>query len=65
MDVRCAQTFAFITFHCLLGASNWTKENADLAVFDVFFYVFGVPEFIDAVLERLNLFVFKWEINSS
>ena len=30
----------------------------------VFFYVFGVPEFIDAVLERWKFVVFKWEINS-
>ena len=52
MGVRGAQTFAFITVHCLLGASNWTKENADFAVLYVFFYVFGVPKFIGAVLER-------------
>ena len=65
MGVRGAQTFAFITVHCLLGASNWTKENADFAVLYVFFYVFGVPKFIGAVLERYKFFVFKWEINSS
>ena len=29
---RRAQTFAFITYHCLFGASNWTKENAEFAV---------------------------------
>ena len=52
MGVRCAQTFVFIIFHYLLRASNWTKENADSAVYYVFFYVFGVPEFIGAVLER-------------
>ena len=32
MGVRRAQTFPFVTFHCLLGASKWTKENADFAV---------------------------------
>ena len=32
MDVRRAQTFTFITFHCLLEASNLTKEKADIAV---------------------------------
>ena len=52
MGVRHAQTFPFITFHCLLGASKWTKENADFAVLYVFFYVFGVSEFIGAVFER-------------
>ena len=52
MGVRRAQTFAFITFHCLLGASNWTKENTDFAVWYVFFYVFGVAELIGALLER-------------
>ena len=52
MGVRRALTFAFITFHCLLGASNWTKENADFAEQYVFLYVFGVPEFIGAVLEH-------------
>ena len=52
MGVRRAQTFDFIPVHCLLGASNWTKENADFAVLYVLFYVFGVPEFIGAVLER-------------
>ena len=65
MGVRRAQTFAFITSHCLLWASNWTNQNADFAVQYVFFYVFGDPEFIDAVLERKKFFVFKWEINSS
>ena len=52
MGVRRAQTFAFITFHYLLWASNWTNQNADFAVWYISFYVFGVPEFIDAVLER-------------
>ena len=52
MGVRRAQTFAFITFHCFFVASNWTKENADFAVYYFFFCVFGVPEFIGAVLER-------------
>ena len=52
MGARRAQTFAFITFHCLLGASKWTNENADFAVYYVFCYVFGVPEFIGAALER-------------
>ena len=52
MGVRRAQTFAFITFICLLGASNWTKDNADFAVLYVFLYVFRVAEFIGAVLER-------------
>ena len=52
MGVRRAQTFAFITFLCLLGASNWTEVNADFAVLYVFFYVCGAPEYIGAVLER-------------
>ena len=52
MGVRRAQTFLFITFHCLLGASKWTKGNADFAVLYVFFYVFGVYEFIGAIFER-------------
>ena len=52
MGVRRAQTFPFITFHCLLGASKWTKENANFAVLYVLFYVFGVSEFIGAVFER-------------
>ena len=52
MGVRRAQTFAFIKFLCLLGAGNWTKENADFAVWYVFLFVFRVPEFIGAVLER-------------
>ena len=64
MGVRRAQTFAFITYICLLGASNWIKENADFAVLYAFFYVFGVPEFIGAVLERSTFVVFKREINS-
>ena len=52
MGVRRAQTFPFITFHCLLGASKWTKENTYFAVKYVLFYVFGVSEFIGALFER-------------
>ena len=52
MGVRRAQTFTFITFHCLLGVSNWTKENADFVVQYVFFYIFRIPEFIGAAFER-------------
>ena len=52
MGVRRAQTFRFITFHCLLGASKWTNENAAFAVLYVFFYVFGVSELIGALFER-------------
>ena len=52
MGIRRAQTFAFITVHCLFGVSKWTKENADFAGLYDFFYVFGVPELIGAVLER-------------
>ena len=52
MGVRRAQTFPFNTFHCLLGASKRTKENADFSVYYVLFYVFGVSEFIGALFER-------------
>ena len=38
-----------------MGASNWTKENADFAVLYVFFYVCGAPEFIGADLERYKI----------
>ena len=36
----------------MLGASKRTKENADLAVLYVLFYVFGVSEFIGALFEQ-------------
>ena len=52
MGVRRGQTLPFITFHCLLGASKRTKENADFAVLCVLFYVFGVSEFIGAIFEH-------------
>ena len=35
-----------------MGASKWKKGNADFAVYYVFFYVFGVYEFIGAIFER-------------
>ena len=63
MGVRRAQTITFITFHCLLGAGKWTKENPDFAVLCVLFLCFGVSEIIGAVFERLKFVVFKWEIN--
>ena len=36
----------------MLGASKWTKKNADFAVLYVLLYVFGVSELIGALFER-------------